>query len=143
MPADYSQIAERLLTQFAVDGVTAETCAAAVGSVHQELHCRLAPLVGAAGMSALLARSVRVTCRAFPALLEFPSGTLGESTNAGEQLGLLLCKMPHAQAWKAATALYANLLGLTSSLIGERLVLMVLKRAFASVDVSAQQESES
>jgi len=142
MPADYLQIAGRLLTQSAVGGRAAEACAAAVGGVHRKLHYRLAPLIGVAGMSALFARSVKVTSHAFPALVDFPMGTLGGRMNAAEPLGLRLANMPDAEAWKAATTLYANLLGLTSSLIGEPLVLLVLKRAFPNFGVAAKQESE-
>ena len=60
----------------------------------------------------------------------------------GRYLMKLIGNLERAAALAAAKALYANFLGLTSALIGERLVLLVLQRAFPNLDVTAKQESE-
>jgi hypothetical protein len=121
---------------------TAAACASAVGSVHQRLQQRLEPLIGVSGMRALFARSVKVTCAEFAQLSALRTPELGDNANLVESLVGLLTDLESGVAWMAATALYANFIGLTTTLIGERLVLLVLQRAFPKIDVTAKQESE-
>ena len=117
-------------------------CAAAMESMHRKLSGRLVPLIGVAGMRALFEGSVKVTCREFPTLLEVPSGAWSANSNLAEALGVLLGNIDQALAWTATKSLYANFLGLTTTLLGERLVLLVLQRAFPDLDVTAKQEFE-
>lgn len=131
-----------MLLHDSVGEVTAAACAASAASVLERLQSRLAPLVGTAGMRALFARAVKLTSSEFAALARVRSAMLAENVNAAESLTDVLSGMDATAAWPAATALYANFLELTSSLIGERLVLLVLQRAFPNVDVTAKQESE-
>jgi hypothetical protein len=139
---DYKEIAQRMLTHDSAPFSTAVECAAAVGNVNQRLHHRLAPLIGATGMRALFARSVKLTCVQHPALLALRSPEFGDNANIADPLVELLSKLEYGVARATATALYANFIGLTSTLIGERLVLLVLQRAFPTLDVTAKQESE-
>ncbi|HEY5377736.1 MAG TPA: hypothetical protein VIK01_28845 [Polyangiaceae bacterium] len=140
---DYAELAQRLLTHDSALFSTAAECAAAVSNVNQRLHHRLAPLVGVTGMRALFARSVKLTCVQHPALSALRSPEFGDNAGIAEPLVELLSKLEYGVARAAATALYTNFLGLTSTLIGERLVLLVLQRAFPKLDVTAKQESES
>ena len=139
---DYTEIAQCMLTHDGAAFSTAEACAAAVGNVNQRLHHRLAPLIGVTGMRALFARSVKLTCVQHPVLLALRTPELGDNANIADPLVRLLSKLEYDVAWATATALYANLINLTSTLIGERLVLLVLQRAFPKLDVVAKQESE-
>ncbi len=139
---DYREFARRMLTHDRAAPATAGECASAVGSVHQRLHHRLAPLVGAAGVRALLARSVAFTSKEYPPLAAIPDQDSGDSARAAESLVQLLSQFEYAVAWEIAQALYANFIGLVVSLLGERLVLVVLQRAFPNIDVSTQQEPE-
>jgi hypothetical protein len=139
---DYAEIAQRMLTLDSAAFSTAAECAAAVGHVNQRLHHRLAPLIGVTGMRALFARSVKATCVEHPALLALRSSEFGDNANMADPLVELLSKLEYGLARATATALYANFIGLTSTLIGEHLVLLVLQRAFPKLDVTAKQESE-
>lgn len=139
---DYAELARRMLTHESSGARTAAGCAAAVGSVNQRLQHRLEPLIGVAGMRALYARSVKLTCAEFPQLAALRNPGLGDKADIAESLVGLLTALEQSVAWTAATALYANFIDLTTTLIGERLVLLVLQRAFPQIDVSAKQESE-
>jgi hypothetical protein len=139
---DYADIAQRMLTHEASALSTAAACAAAVGTVNQRLHHRLAPVIGVAGVRALFARSVRLTGPEFLQLAALRNPELGDNANIAESLIELLGTLEPGIAVATATALYANFLRLTTTLIGERLVLLVLQRAFPNIDVTAKQESE-
>ena len=76
-------------------------------------------------------------------MLALRSPEFGDNANIADALVGLLSGLEYGAARAAATALYANFLGLTSTLIGERLVLLALQRAFPKIDVTAKQESES
>lgn len=140
--SDYTEMAQRLLMQEAADPATAEAGARAVRSVHQKLHYRMVPLIGATGMRALFERSVRVTSAAFPALTPEPRAASEDPTKSADAVAERIAALEPRVAWAAAVALFSNFFGLTSSLIGERLVLLVLQRAFPSIDVTAKRESE-
>jgi hypothetical protein len=140
---DYAELAQRMLTHDSALFNTAAECASAVSNVNQRLHHRLAPLIGVAGMRALFARSVKLTCLQHPALLALRSSEFGDNAGIAEPLVELLGKLEYGVARAAATALYANFIGLTSTLIGDRLVSLVLQRAFPKLDATAKQESES
>lgn len=138
----YVEVAQRLLMVEALDRATAEGGARAVRSVRQKLHYRMVPLIGASGMRALFERSVRVTSAAFPVLADEPPVFVDDPTKTAEPVAERIAGLEPRAAWAAATALFANFLGLTSTLIGERLVLLVLQRAFPMIDVTAKLESE-
>jgi hypothetical protein len=138
----FSQIARQMLLHDSIGELTAAACAASAASVLERLQARLAPLLGVAGMRALFARAVKVTHREFVALAPLRTALLDEREPAAASLSETLNQLDAAAAEIAATALYANFLELTSSLIGERLVFLVLQRAFPNMDVTAKQESE-
>jgi hypothetical protein len=139
--SDYAGLAERMLThEVLVD--TAAGCAAAVGRINQRLQRRFAPLIGVAGMRALFVRSVKLTHLACSVLAELPTPEYGDNADITVPVVTLLSTLDYDVARTVATALYANFIGLTSTLIGERLVMLVLQRAFPNLDVTAKQESE-
>jgi len=138
----FSAVARQMLLHESAGELTTVACTRATASLHNRLRERLAPLVGSAGMRALFARAVKVTHVDFAALAIVRAATLDENANAADSLTAALAALDSAAAWAAATALFANFLELTSSLIGERLVFVVLKRAFPNVDVIAKQESD-
>jgi len=131
-----------MLFHDSIGEITAAACAASAANVLERLQVRLAPLVGNAGMSALFARAFRLTSREFAALVRLQGTALNGEASVAQQLTDALNGLDAAAALAAATALYTNFLELTSSLIGERLVLLVLQRAFPNIDVTAKQESE-
>lgn len=138
----FSAVARQMLLHDSAGELSAAACAVSTARVLDRLQERLAPLVGTAGMRALFARSVKVTHVEFAALARVRTAMLDEKMNAVESLTETLDSLDAAAAWTAATALFANFIELTSSLIGERLVFVVLQRAFPNIDVAAKQESE-
>ena len=141
---DYAVIARRMLLYASPGEHTASACAISAVSLLERFQRRLAPLIGAEGMRALFTRAIKVTNADFAALARLRVATLDETTNVNlpEALVDALNGMDSATAWAAAEVLYTNFLELTASLIGERLVSLVLKRAFPKIDVFAKQESE-
>jgi len=140
-PPHFLEVARRVLNSNSTDR-SATACAGAALAVLEELQKRIIPLIGPAGMRALFARAVKVTNHDFAALAPLRAETLADSPNVSETLSRVLADLEPGNAWAAAAALYSNFLQLTSSLIGERLVLQVLQRGFPKVDVTAKQESE-
>ncbi|MET0794368.1 MAG: hypothetical protein ABW061_22790 [Polyangiaceae bacterium] len=141
-PPNYAQIAQRMLAQEAAGATTPSARALAAGAVQQRLHQRLVPLIGVEGVRALFARSVKVTSAEFPELMRLQGLGLGDAANFAKQLIDALQADEGRNAQSAAETLYANFLSLTATLIGERLVLMVLQRSFPTLDVAAKQESQ-
>jgi len=108
----------------------AEDFAAAAGQVYDKLHAHLAPLVGASGVEALIARSMKVTHSEFP-FLEVPiregSTKLRECLRAQEP----------AVAAELATALFATFFALIARFIGDRLTTQALSSAWPTIEETA------
>ena len=142
VPPNYAEIARQILAHEADGGSTPSARAAAAGAVQQRLHQRLVPLIGVEGVRALFARSLKVTCAGFPELIRLQGLGLRDAANPAKELADALQGDESSDARAAAETLYSNFLSLTATLIGERLVLMVLQRAFPTLDVTAKQESD-
>ena len=101
--------------------------AAAAGRVHTKLQLCLAPLVGAAGVRALFARSLAQTTPEFPFLaavaLEPPEAAL-------ESLTAALQGTHPAAVLNGAAALFGAFLTLLATFVGERLTAQVLSVAW-------------
>jgi len=138
----FSAVARQMLLHDSAGEVTSAACAVSTARALELLQERLAPLVGTAGMRALFARAVKVTHLEFAELAPVRAAMVDEKVHAAETLTEALDGLDSASAWAAATALFTNFLELTSSLIGERLVFVILQRAFPNIDVVAKQESE-
>lgn len=131
----HAEAAKRMLAQECASGGTTELRAAAAVRVYETLFRALAPVIGAAGVWALFARSVRLASADFPCLKEIPmTAAPSESDVQGAQhLASCFRKLEPAAVAEGATAVYAAFLGLLAKLIGERLVMQVVKTAFPAM----------
>ena len=126
--------ARRLLSLEGAAGSALE-CAAAAGRVYDKLHVHLAPLVGAAGVQLLLARSVKMTrgevaCLSDVAILE-SSAKLRECLQAQDP----------TVATEAAATLFGTFFALIITFIGERLTTQVLRSAWPTISETAPRET--
>jgi hypothetical protein len=126
--------AKRLLVHEGAAG-SADECAKAAGLVYDKLHAHLAPLVGSAGVQALLARSVQLTRGEFPflevAVLE-GSPKLRERLKAQDPV----------VAIESSAALFGTFFTLITTFIGERLTTEVLRRAWPMIEETSPRETE-
>lgn len=131
--ADDVAIAELLLAHEAGSG--GDEPASAV-RVHDKLAARLSPLIGVAGMRALIERSAKLT-RA-----EYPCFAAATANGDSARLAACFAELEPAAVHGAAAALYGTLLGLLMSFIGERLVWQVLRSAFPAMPQSVPKETD-
>jgi hypothetical protein len=136
--AAYLNAARRLHAHEARGAESAEERAAAAGRVCEKVYARLTPLVGTAAASALFSRCMTLTAPDFPCLGKI---NLAERAESPAQL-LVLClrEEPAATIDAASVALWATLLALLSTLIGARLTLQVMRKAWPDLDVGAFEE---
>lgn len=117
-------------------GDSAYAWATAAARVYDNLHAYLDPLLGVAGVQALLVRSARMARGEF-AWLEVAA--LGDSTK--------LCECLQAQdlavASGSAVALFDNFFALITAFIGERLTSQVLRSAWPTFDEKESGETKS
>ncbi len=121
-----TQRATLLLAHEGAAGSAAE-CAAAAGRVYDKLHAHLRPLLGSAGVQALLGRSAKLTQRQFH-FLEAP--IVESSTTLSESLRV----QDPAVAMGAAAALFGTFFELMTTFIGERLTTQALRRAWPTIE---------
>jgi len=110
----------------AVAGSAAE-CAAAAGRDYDKLHAHLAPLLGSAGVRALLVRSVKLRQGQFPFL---EVAVVDSSTKLAE----CLRAQDAAVAAELAAALFGTFFALINKFIGERLTTQALRRAWPTIE---------
>ena len=110
----------------AVAGSAAE-CTAAAGRVYDKLHAHLAPLLGSAGVRALLVRSVKLRQGQFPFL---EVAVVDSSTKLAE----CLRAQDAAVAAELAAALFGTFFALINKFIGERLTTQALRRAWPTIE---------
>jgi hypothetical protein len=133
--AAHLDAATRLLTQEGAGAGSAEERAVAAGRLYEKLFARLAPLIGDAGVRALFTRSVKLARVEFPSLDEISPDPLGRDAPAPEQeLVRCLGRLAPEAASEAATRVYATLIALMTTFIGERLVLRIIESAFPRTD---------
>jgi hypothetical protein len=121
----------RLLVDEGAAGNEVE-CAAAAGRCWDKLHTHLAPIVGAAGLQALLVRSAKLVDRKFSFL---EAAVIQGSTKLRE----CLQAQDRSVATEAAVALFGTFLALLTSFIGEQLTTQVLRRAWPMLEEIAPQ----
>jgi hypothetical protein len=133
MPATvHVETAQQLLTHEGANVGSADLRAAAAGRVYASLFLALAPVVGPAGLRALLARSFVLTQRELPTLRDLPM-TSDRPTSDLIDAEYLVARLRHLEpiaTSETATHLYATLFELMSTFIGEELVLQILRGAF-------------
>jgi hypothetical protein len=113
---------------------SADECATAAGRVYEKLEARLAPLLGSAGVQALLVRSARLAQGDFPLLaVAVPEGPT--------KLRECLQAQDPAVATESAAALFGNFFTLLTTFIGERLTTQVLRGAWPTIEEMAPRET--
>lgn len=132
------EAAKRLLAHESTGSGADEPAALAV-RVYEKLSLRLAPLIGAAGVQAVLARSAKLTRDEFPCLREL----FVSAAQPKEQLHACLSKTEPAVASAAAAAMLGAFLGLLTAFIGEPLVWHVLRGTFPAIDLNVPEELKS
>ncbi len=108
-------------------GHSAAARASAADRVYQKMHDHLAPLIGTAGIQALLVRSAKLTQAQFP----FVDAAAGLSATA---LRECLQPQPPAVAADAAAALFGTFFMLINTFIGERLTTQALRTAWPTLE---------
>jgi len=120
--------AKRVLASEGAPWSSSEECAAAAWRVYEKLNARLSPLLGLAGVQALMVRSVKLAQAEFPSLAEV-------ATAEGlTRLGSCLQALDPSIAAEAAAALFGTFLELMTTFIGERLTVLVLRSAWPAID---------
>jgi hypothetical protein len=126
--------ARRLLAHEGAAG-GADECATAAGRVYDKLDAHLAPLLGSAGVRALLARSAQLTQSDFSFLASaFPEN----STKLRE----CLKAQDPAVATESAAALFGTFFTLITTFIGERLTTQALRSAWPTIEKMAPTETK-
>ncbi len=129
--------ARRLLALEAGTGGSALDWAVAAGQVHDKLLERFDPLLGAAGVRALLVRSQTLSKSRFAC---FGDVHLLDSTAS-------LRDCLHAQgqevALECAAVLFGTFLELLQTFIGQRLTTQILRSTWPTLDAVAPKETES
>ena len=99
----------------------------------------LAPVIGAAGVSALFARSVRLVRDDVAALAVL----LGPEKPAPDVRRLASCldQMPRASSQDTAIAVYATLVALLATFIGDPLTQQLVKAAFPALGNTSPKET--
>jgi hypothetical protein len=112
-----------------------DECAAAAGRVYDQLDARLAPLLGSAGVQALLVRSARLAQDDFPFL-----GAAAVPEGSTKLTECLRAQDP-AVAIESAAALFAYFFTLLTTFIGERLTTQALRGAWPMIEELAPRET--
>lgn len=110
--------------------ISAHETATAAGRAFDKLHAHLSPLLGAAGVQALLARSAKLTHPEFPFL---DASRLESSTKLRE----CLQAQDAAVAMESVAALFGTFFDLITTFIGERLTTQVLRSAWPMIEATA------
>lgn len=115
--------------------------AAAAASLYTRMLAQLAPLIGRAGVHALLLRSAKLTCIEHPCLAEFTSfaihkDPLAVTSHAGQLRVCLQAQLPFI-TMEPAEVLFGNLLSLLAAFIGDRLTAQVLEDAWPITSATA------
>ena len=113
--------------------VSADSCATAAGRVFDKLTSHLAPLVGAAGVQALFARSAKLAKGEVACLAE-------ASTLSSVTLRECLQAQDPAIAMQSAAELFGTFISLITTFIGERLTTEVLRSTWPTFEETASPE---
>ena len=130
------EAARRVFALEAHEAARPDDAALAAGRIYEKLFAALAPLVGAAGARALLARGVKLAAVDFLALTRF--ATDPKSGDSERLVGCLRAERP-AAIEQATVALCAATLSLLETLIGERLTANVVRSAWPAFDATHQE----
>jgi hypothetical protein len=128
--------ARRLLAHEAA-AVSADEPGPVAGRVFDKLHENLVPLLGAAGVDALFARSVM--------LVQARHAIFGEASVLGGAPRLRACLRAGDPdiSTESAAALFGTFLALLTTLIGERLTAQALRSAWPTLEHGASRETRT
>jgi hypothetical protein len=133
------QVAQNVLAHHAGPDASVEALAAAVHRAYADLGRVTAPLIGEAGVDALIGRALHLTQREYPWLAHTrePADAEGPLAQVVSRLG----RQDSAAATEAAGALVATFAGLLVTFIGEPLTLRLLRKAWpdAVSDATAEE----
>ncbi len=116
-------------------GSNAEACAAAAWRVYEKVNARLSPLIGSAGIQALLVRSAKLASAELAPLAEVAS------PEGLSKLGACLSRLEPAIATEAAAVLFGTFFDLITTFIGERLTVVALRSAWPAIEDMAPREN--
>jgi hypothetical protein len=133
------EAARHLFALEAREADSAEERAAAGRRVYEKLFERLSPFIGVVGARALFARSARLTAGDFPCLRDVDFDAQPTESVALLLVGCLRGEAPAAIA-EATVAVYATMLALLATLIGERLTFQVLRNAWPNLDAIHEEK---
>ena len=137
------QLALEVLTQRAGSARGGEALAAAARSTYDDLVRVCSPLIGQAGVEALTARALRLAQQEFPWLVD--AGEPGPANEPFVPVLERLARQDPAVATEGAAAVFAMLVGLLVTFIGEPLTASVMRKAWpeaAQSDVHDVHEEE-
>ncbi len=134
--------ARRLLAREAQEAESAEERATAARRVCETIVAHLSTLVGPSAARALFARSVKLSAPDFPCLGKVDLA-VERAPNLPEQLEACLRGENPDAVTEASLALYATLLALLGTLIGERLTSEVLRDSWPVFRVSSAPKEET
>jgi hypothetical protein len=127
------ETARRLLAHEGAASGSGDSAAGAAGRVYDKLHAHLAPLLGSIGVQSLFVRSAKLTPGELGALAQV--SILEGSAKLRERL--------QAQGSvvdpESAVALFGTFLGLLTTFIGERLVTLVLRSAWPTMEETREE----
>lgn len=114
-----------------------EACAAAAGRVYDKLDAQLMPLLGRAGFRALFMRSAKLAQSELPSL-----AGVAHSLESATRLRAWLQSLELVAAIETAAVLLGNFLELTTTFIGERLTVQVLRQAWPEIRETATKGTQ-
>lgn len=126
LPGPATQATSRRLLVLEGAADSAHAWAVAAGRVYDKLHAHLDPILGVAGVQALLVRSARLAHDDFTCL---KAAAVGDSTKLRE----CLQAQDVAIAAETAVALFGHFFALITAFIGEPLTSQVLRRAWPTL----------
>jgi hypothetical protein len=129
--------ARRLLSIEGDSGTSSDACAIAAGRVYDKLAAQLVPLLGAAGVEALFARSAKLAGAERPCI-----AALADGVDASTRLRACLQALAPAAASEVAALLFGTLLELIVTFIGDRLTVQALRGAWPAIDETAPRETK-
>ena len=130
-----------ILQQEAGQDADANTVVAAASRLYDRLARQLRPLMGAAGVDAITARSLHLTRREFPWLQDFPDPT--DSGGPCAHTRLCLERQDAAMAADATVAGLATLVALLTALIGHGLTRRLVQVAWSTQLPRGDEREES
>lgn len=133
--AEQSARARWLLTHEGASARSAEHCATAAGRVLDKLNEQLVPLLGAAGVQALLVRSAKLAQGELACLADLAS------LETSARLRACLQALDPGVAMATAEALFGTFLALVTTFIGERLTLQALRASWPNIEARASTEN--